>query len=339
MVLAIDKNDSIEDPEDARKILVFALTIVWITLAAYVIWASIPLLNTVYLGAQLYNIGWWILLFVSLNIAMPFSLLNTLINPQSVARADVNFVISWTIFFFDLFALIALVVFLLFILNTVFSGFLPFNGYLWCCVYTSSSYCTTTPPLGPCVPAVSYLDVTPNSEFYWHLGFTIFFFIMSIFFIGINKILRTSGIVAVTPSSIKNALNEGRLLGLFYLLIYAVVYIVWAGIPLLNTINTSQNFYYWLQFVLAINLLPLYAMFLALVNRKGSTLWSYLYLVITVIMAILSGIVFFIMIAYVVLDIQNSTLVQSMVFALFFTLLNSFGIWIYFRMRVYGAIQ
>lgn len=336
MVLSIDGNPNIEDPKDARNVFYFSFVIAWITIVLFAIWSGVFLLNTVYLGAQLYNVGWWLLLFLSFNVTLPLSLVNSLTNPKSISRADINFLISWVMFFFNIVVLVSLLFFWFFFLNTVFSGFLPFNSYLWCCVYTSSSYCTSTPPLGPCVPAVSYMDISPNSDFYWTLGFTAAFFILSIFFIGINKLLRTAGIVT---STVQNGLVEGRKLGLSYLLIYVIVYILWAGVSLLNTINTSQNFYYWLQFVLAFNVVPVYGMLLALLNRTGSMLWPYFYLISTIIMAIFDGIIFLIIVFYVIFNIQDPVLIQTTVYALFFTLLNAFGIWIYFRMKVYGAIQ
>lgn len=306
----MDQTD--EDDEYYAKITAIGLAIGSTLL--FILWAAFPLYNTIFtthirpedgllLDAR-YGLAWFTILLLVGNILLPYLLLAIMVDKTNIIIADMHVILSYIMVIFNALSFIGLALFFFFSINTVYTGQvgLPFNDYRWCCVYNVDmpSFC---PNVIPCTPDVPSVDLKWNRVFEGHWGFSAVFFVLTLFHLMSNLYLRTSGAVTIDRKTVK---GSGKLMGTFYALIFAAVFIYWAAIPLYNTAlihgyprfpvppspNNYESWRYGWQFfaifILVFNVVPIFGFLGAMISDKSKAgpmfFWGS-----TVIMAILNG--------------------------------------------------
>ena len=282
----------------------------------FALWAGFPLYNTIYttnvraednllLDAR-YGIAWFTVLLLVGNILLPYLLLAVLVDKSNVVVADMHVILTYIMVILNALSFIGLTLFFFFGINTVYTGLfgLPFNDYRWCCVYNVDMP-TLCPNVIPCDPDVVSTHLMQNRVFEGHWGFSIVFFILTLFHLMSNLYVRNSGVVTIDRKTVK---ASGRLLGVFYALIFVGVFIYWAAVPLYNTMliygyprfsvppspNNFESWRYGWQFyaifALVFNIVPIYGFLGALISNETKAgpifFWAS-----TVVMAIVDSIV------------------------------------------------
>jgi len=374
----------------AGKDTIFNVTLVvlLINILGYAVWAGLFMLNTLPIVGWF---EWWILFALSLNLLLPMSLLAALARAKRASSADIHIVVSWTLAILNFIILVILGGIALFYLNTGLAKGSAFNDYRWCCVFFGSSTCPNT--VG-CL-GLDALDLRLPVEFWGHFWFTLVFFVFSAINIGVNKLIRTNGIITGEKTLATN--SEGNYVATVYVALFVLVYAAWAAVPLLNTLivhgyprfpipavpNTFENlrygFQYWILTILSWNIIPIY-LFFAAVTRSNETILSAIYLYTTPLFAILSGVLGFVLLWILIVGTNNAIsagslsnsyyyccqfyssvlavrycanvtpcpgvaslgganpeFIAHLVFAFVFAVLHSVGIWVHYRMRIYGV--
>lgn len=272
---------------NVTRVKTLAVVFYVVCMAALLLWACVPLLNTVYawkLGMVdiKYRASWVFIFLIALNLALPYLGLLVLARPQSSARSDLYFIFSILMLFVNIAVVGALLFYWLFYTNVVYSGYEPFNDYRWCCVFylDRPELCLNT---GPCVPAVASTDLSVNAEFIWHWVSAGVFFVFAIWHYAINRLFRITGVVHNT----ENAKREGLLLGCIFMILNFAVFLYWAAFPLLNTLylngyprfavppspnnfeSTLYGYQWWMVWLLVLNIFPIAIFLYAMASNKS----------------------------------------------------------------------
>lgn len=265
-------------------VLIFAFIHV-ILLAGYIafpVWDT-QFSNLNFTGNTTYNaytwVWWFLFVFIVFNLILVMLLFVVVAETNHKPPGDLHFIVTILTVIVNLVFLVLCVIIYFFFRNNVYSGNLPFNDPLWCCVYYLSNP-DQCPNTLPCVASVQ-LD-TPY-VFILHWIFSGVFFLMAILHVGINKLLRNAKVI---PSISTNA-SAGRLMGVVISLIYLLLFVYWAAFPLWDTIfidgfplfgippgpgpfySTRYSYQWWFLWMLTLNFMPPYLFFIAAIRRKS----------------------------------------------------------------------
>jgi len=269
----------------------FAIIAASLSLLISILWATFPLLNTLYVwtnsvGAIVdtkYHISWVMIFILSLNVLLPYLLFFVVVDPTQQARSDTYFIVSVLMIFLNTLVVIGFLGYWMVWINVSWSGAEPFNDYSWCCYYADQhpELCPNT-PFFPCDPPVNFTDLRPNGEFVTHWIFAGVFWLASLGHFLLHRLLHVEGLVTRNVSSKR----EGVLLALFFTFLNLALFLYWAAVPLLNTlyihgyplfaippspgpfVSTLYQWGWWFIWGLTLNVLPLALFMLGLADRK-----------------------------------------------------------------------
>jgi len=276
----------ISNKTEVRTFLLIFAYIHVILLAFYFAWPVwdtqfTQLASTGRVAYNAYTFVWWfIFVFIVFNIILIHLLFSVLTDPSHKSRADVHFIFTILTLVVNVVFLALCVVIYFFFRNKSYTGKLPFNDPRWCCYYYpgNADQCYNTAPC-PVLP-----DLMTNNEFILHWIFSGVFFLIALLHLGVNRLLRTSGIVPKTPPS----REEGQLLGVAVSIIYIALYAYWAAFPLWDTIfingfpllgippspgpfyTTRNGYQWWFLWFLVSNLAPPMLFFIAINFRRSN---------------------------------------------------------------------
>lgn len=262
-------------------LLIFAFIHI-VLLIGYIAW---PVWDTQYKsqgrsGIEAYNpytfVWWFIFVFIIFNGILGYLLFSVLTEPKQKTRADVHFIFAVLTLVVNMAFLALCTVIYFFFINKSYTGNLPFNDGRWCCYYfgTNPEQCYNDAPC-PFLPILQ----TPY-VFILHWIFSGVFFLVALLHLGVNRLLRRSGVVPVEPPS----KQEGTLFAIVISFIYLGLFVYWAAFPLWNTIfvfgyplrgvsdlfySTRYGYQWWFLFFLSFNLAPPMLLFFAINFRKS----------------------------------------------------------------------
>ena len=262
-----------------------------------------------------YGVVWWcVLLFVVMNIILPFILLGVIAGPENPSRADTHSIVAVFALVYNAAALIFFLFVLLAWTNTSYSGTCPFNDFRWCCVYWRE-HPELCPNTSPCTPAVTDAALQNIDQLYLFIGLAVAFFVLSGIHLIANRLLRISGYM----ESEKGKAPEGIAWGVIVAFVYLAIYCYWAAFPLWDTIFVDgyplfaippspgpyiSNLYKWQWWTIwaqCFNLVPP-IMFLGVVALKKSYLTTLAHYWSSWLMSFVSGVVFLVLLRILISD-------------------------------------
>lgn len=288
---------------DAVKTAVLIFGFVHVTLFALYFATAVwdtqwnKLVSTGMISYNSYSFVYWILfVYFVMNIILFILLFVFLADSRNKPVIDIHFIWSWITLFFNMVMIVLFLIYYLFVNNTNFSAYLPFNDPFYCCYYWSSNptQCYNT---APCTGYTNPLK--SNNEFVLHWISTGVFFGFAVLHLIANRMLRNSGVVSRQIP--KKA--SWRKWGVFVSYIYMGLFTYWAAWPLWDTIfifgfpllgippgpgpfySNRYGYQWWFLFFMIGNLLPPLFFFVA-ANNKRSVIMGWLYLAIILLVAI-----------------------------------------------------
>lgn len=168
-------------------------------------WSAFPLNNTkwdegffspstVQYVSAMFNVSYWPVIFMTLNWALPFLLMWSLVNPMKV-YPRIHFAFAGIFTVGNILILILLTVTWVFFCNGANgASFSDCRDYRWCGPYFGDNplWC---PNWVPFVPDVTYGDLSRNSEMTQHWAFAFVWVLFSLFHLYINRDARRDGIL------------------------------------------------------------------------------------------------------------------------------------------------
>lgn len=309
--------------DNIKSIEIFSIIFIFISIFIFLLWACIPLINNVYFSYNQsghviddrFSFAWTMSFMLSLNILLPMLLTLTLLDPRNTSRGDFLYMFVMILVFINGIIMFSMFMYWLFWVNTGFAAGSAFNDYRYCCVYyEKTQYCSNT-AFPPCSPAVTQRDLGMSDVFIWHWAFSAAFLFLTFGYMIVHKLIHESGVI--NPHNEKNKKNEGLIVGLVFIFLSAIVYALWAGFPLLNTLhlngyprfpippipNTFETliygYHWWLIWCLGLNLLPILTFLLALINNKFIGVTKLHYWVTTLVAFIDISVFFLLLLVYI----------------------------------------
>lgn len=302
---------------DSYRLYIVSIVFVCISIVLILVWSGIFVLNLRYqqwrpvvpLGDLIldtrYQLTWWLIFPLAFNLLLPYALLSALAKKESLVRFDLHYVLSWILFFIDLLILIALILLSIFYYNSLWSVGDPLADPIACCRYSAElpSVC-----FSGCPPGIA--DSLSGASFGVQIAFAAVFLVFTGFNLGINRLMHTPSGLITTDA--KTRIDEGTIMGLFFVFLSMALIVYWVAVPLFNTIHihgyplfgippspgafqsTRYTLPYWALFVLSLNLLCPYLFLMAMAIRNSYFApWLYLWVTIIMCFATLGVIVYF----------------------------------------------
>lgn len=263
--------------------------------SAFVLW-DLPYVNwsiTGQLMSNAYSWVWWcIFIFFGFNFLIIVVLLATLLTTKYRALADLHLMLTFTTTLINVVMVVLCVIIYFFFINKNYSFYLPFNDPKWCCGYffDNPGQCSQT------VPCPLPFSLTTPYVFVLHWIFSGVFVALSIFHLGINSLLRWTGVVPEQGDK-----NHGKVLGIGLSLVYMGLFAYWASWPLWNTVfvkgypllaiapspgayfSALYGYQWWFLFFMSFSCLPPILFLILILNRKSIIISSFVFWIIFLI--------------------------------------------------------
>jgi hypothetical protein len=267
---------------DSTGVRIFALIFTLLSALFFALWVAIPLVNT---SGPAYNVPWAMLFSFGVTNFLLISLaMATVADPDNPMRVDLHQILSLLALVVNILFVIACVLLYYTWINASFAGTEQFNDYReWCCSYYVD-HPDICPNLGPCQNASGVL--TANREYYVHLIAGCVGIFVAFFNLGINRMLRISGVAPPATGRVV----EGVVFGVVFTGLIFVAFCYWAAWPLLNTLyihgyptlaippspgtfeSYRYNFSWWCVWMLVSNVAPPFLFMAAIIvetNRSA----------------------------------------------------------------------
>lgn len=370
----------IREISEKKQVKFFLVIFSFVNIIVLAIYAAIPAWDTIWFR-QTYSGGtyiftftflWWIFFVAFIfNFLVVIALFAVIADSSQKTRGDLHFIVTFASLIMNVLFVVVCTIFYFFYTNTSYSGAIPTNDPRWCCLYytINGGLC---PNNSPCTVPV---NLTPDPIFILQWIFSGVFCVLSIFHIGINRLLRSAKILTRRLKSIE----EAKFLGVGICWLYLAVLAFWVAFPLwLTIIYDYYDYQWWFLWFLTFNLAPPVLMLISM-NFRRSVLLQNAFFWLTVLVVIVSGVTLLVFIGIWGFDCNNNFLlnsdtsicndyqyccqhfdtarrqcinvtpcqytlnlsanpefVQHMIFAFLFTLFGSVLLWINYRLRAYG---
>lgn len=305
----------------------FVFVIVHIALvAAFCAW---PVWDTQYInlassGVAAYNpytwIWWFVFLFVLFNFVLGILLMAVIVDTKYKPPGDMHFIFALITLILNVIVVVLCTIIYFFFINKNYTGVYPFNDPKWCCYYYFSvpQQCYNTVPC----PVLPTLTTPYVFVLYW--VFSGVFTVVAILHLGINRLLRWTGVIPKgegTPS-------QGRMLGTGLSVVFAALFAYWVAFPLWNTVYVNgyplfaippspgpyvsflYTYQWWFLWLMTTNLAPPVLFFLAAIHRQSAVLSS-AYFWLTLLVSITSFICLCVFLGVWLFDCNNMLFIPS----------------------------